>query len=173
MSLKRVLSTAFVVSSLALPQVSRAQQEEDVEKVFGDFRAVCAIDSGTRVRECNVRLRPEASFFTRHGIAPFLVFIDPVEPSIGTMGSIPRLRVDRNPPLVGDCSEQLSSSGLCQFEDKAENQRFLNELTTGKALSIEVGRQKFDFRLDDYRKALAAFEKMVKPAAAAPAAPPG
>jgi hypothetical protein len=91
--------------------------------------------------------------------------------NVATAGFIGRMRVDKNPALVGDCL--TIPDGTCLFNDKKENARFLTELETGKSLALEVGTKVFDFDLADYPKALAAYMKVVTPdrPATSPATP--
>jgi hypothetical protein len=157
MSPKAILGMGLV---LAFSGTGLALAQGDTEQSFGVFHARCETDQMSDVRSCNVSVNPGVLFFAKNHVSVFIAFLVPKTSDITTVGYIRRLRVDKNPPLVGDCI--ASTSGLCLFNNKKENARFLKELEKGTTLRLEVGDTIFDFDLEDYRKALAAYKDMEK-----------
>jgi hypothetical protein len=132
----------------------------DGKKIYGNFQADCKTDRMTDLRTCEVRLSPPTSFFVSHGIREaFLVFVRPDELSLDGVGFTTMLRVDKNPAIAGDCS--TASVGPCKFP---KPEKFIQQLATGKTMLVQVGAEIYEFDLDDYRKALAAYHEMKGPA---------
>ncbi|MFY9826164.1 MAG: hypothetical protein WAM82_32660 [Thermoanaerobaculia bacterium] len=131
----------------------------DSKKIFGNFTALCTTDKMTDARNCEVRLAPPVSFFAEHNLREaFLVSISPDELTVDGVGFPSMLRVDKNLALAGKCV--ATSVGICQFP-KPES--FIRELSTGKTLLVQVGATVYEFGLDEYRKALAAYREMKGP----------
>lgn len=141
-----------------------ARGQADVEQSFGAFHASCKTDKMTDERSCDISLNPGPEFFVNNHSLVFIAFFVPEKSDVTTTGFIRRLRVDKNPPLVGDCI--AGTSGLCLFKSKKENGAFFKALESGTTLRLEVGSDIFDFPLEDYRKALAAYNEMRKRTAA-------
>lgn len=151
------LVAAFASTGLLTAQADKEEQS------FGIFHVSCHTERMTDIRICLFSMNPGPQFYIDNRTPIFVVFFDPSESSITTAGYVRRLRVDKNPPISGDC--HTLSDGTCLFNDKKEGARFLSEMETGKSLALEVGTKVFDFDLSNYPKALAAFNAAKKLAA--------
>jgi hypothetical protein len=151
-----------LIASLASTSLLLAQANKE-EQSFGIFHVSCSTDRMTDIRSCLLSLHPPPQFYIENRTTIFVVFLYPGDANVATAGFIGRMRVDKNPPISGDCL--TLSDGTCLFNDKKENARFLTELETGKSLALEIGTKVFDFDLSDYSKALSAYNAIKKPAA--------